>query len=119
MSSSLAGASVNSGAFDGVDAEEATEDAQRVFNLAILVSAVRCTLTYVIFPFVLPFAGLADLGPWIGVVVSVVAVVANVSSIRRMHRAQHRWRVPVTVVNIAMIGLVIALLFIDLFDLFG
>ena len=99
--------------------DEQEEDAQRVFSLAIVVSAVRCTLTYVIFPFVLPFAGLADLGAVIGIIVSVVAVVANVVSIRRMHKAQHKWRVPVTVINIAMIGLVVALLVIDLFDLFG
>ena len=99
--------------------DEQEEEAQRVFSLAIIVSAVRCTLTYVIFPFVLPFAGLADLGSVIGIVVSVVAIVANVVSIRRMHKAQHKWRVPVTVINIAMIGLVVALLVIDLFDLFG
>lgn len=100
-------------------AEAETEEAQRTFSLAIVVSAVRCTLTYVIFPFVLPFAGLADLGSVIGVVLSAVAIVANVVSIRRMHLAQHKWRVPVTAINIAMIGLVVALLVIDLFDLFG
>ena len=99
--------------------EEETEDAQRTFSLAILVSAVRCTLTYVIFPFVLPFAGLAGIGPVIGVIVSVIAVVANVSSIRRMHAAQHRWRVPVSIINVAMIILVITLLVIDVFDLVG
>lgn len=99
--------------------EEETEDAQRTFSAAIIVSAVRCTLTYVIFPFVLPFAGLAEIGPVIGVIVSVIAVVANVSSIRRMHAAQHRWRVPVSIINVAMIILVVTLLVIDVFDLVG
>jgi len=112
-----ADSATTNGAIAGADAE--TEDAQRTFSFAILVSAIRCTLTYVIFPFVLPFAGLAGLGPIIGVIVSVVAVVANVSSIRRMHAAQHRWRVPVSIINVAMIVLVIALLVIDLFDLLG
>lgn len=102
-----------------VDAVNDDEEAQRTFSLSILVSAVRCTLTYVIFPFVLPFAGLAEFGSVVGVVLSTVAIVANVSSIRRMHAAQHKWRVPVTVINIAMIGLVVTLLVLDLFNLFG
>ncbi len=93
---------------------EQTESAQRVFSFSILVSAIRCTLTYVVFPFLLPFVGLADFGPYIGVVVAVVAIVSNVISIRRMHRAQHPWRVPVTIINVAMIGLVTALLIDDI-----
>lgn len=101
------------------DIQDDEEEAQRTFSLSILVSAVRCTLTYVIFPFVLPFAGLAEFGAVIGVVLSVVAIVANVMSIRRMHAAEHKWRVPVTAVNIAMIILVVTLLVVDLFDLFG
>jgi len=95
------------------------EDAQRVFNFSIIVSAVRCTLTYVIFPFVAPFAGLADFGPVIGVVVGVIAIVANIVSIRRMGRAQHKWRVPVSIINLAMIGLVLYLVTDDLLELLG
>lgn len=95
------------------------EAAHRVFNFSIIASAVRCTLTYVVFPFVAPFAGLADLGPVIGVVVGVVAIVANVVSIRRMGRAKHKWRVPVSIVNLAMIGLVLYLVADDLLELLG
>ena len=98
-------------------AEAETADAERVFNASIIVSAIRCTLTYVIFPFVAPWIGLADVAPWLGLVVSVVAVVANVVSIRRMNRTQHRWRKPVTVINVAMIILVVALFADDLIDI--
>ncbi len=94
--------------------DEATESAQRIFSFAIIVSAIRCTLTYVVFPFLLPFAGLADFGPYIGVLLAVVAIVSNTVSIRRMHRAHHPWRVPVSMINVSMIVLVSVLLIDDI-----
>lgn len=93
------------------------ESAERVFSFAIVVSAIRCTLTYVVFPFVAPFAGFADWGPWIGVIVGVIAIASNVISIRRMWAADHRWKKPVSVVNVAMIGLVVALVADDAISL--
>jgi len=101
---------------------EETEDAERVFSFAIVVSAIRCTLTYVVFPFVLPWFGFADWdnngwGPSIGVIVGAIAIVSNVISIKRMWKADHHLRKPVTVVNLAMIGLVIALVADDLITL--
>lgn len=101
----------------GSDHEE--EAAHRVFNFSIIVSAVRCTLTYVVFPFLAPFVGLADVGPVIGLIVGVIAIVANIVSIRRMWSAEHKWRVPVSVINVAMIGLVLYLVADDLFELIG
>lgn len=95
------------------------EAAHRTFNFSIIVSAIRCTLTYVVFPFLAPFVGLADVGPVIGVIVGVIAIVANVVSIRRMWRAEHKWRVPVSVINVAMIGLVLYLVTDDLLELIG
>lgn len=94
--------------------EVAEDEAEKVFSTSIILSAIRCTLSYVIFPFVLPFAGLADFGAVIGVVLSVVAIAANVMSIRRMNASGHKWRKPVTLINVAMIGLVVALLIFDL-----
>jgi len=101
---------------------EETEDAQRVFSFAIVVSAIRCTLTYVVFPFVLPWFGFADWdnngwGPSIGVIVGAVAIASNVISIKRMWKADHHLRKPVTVINLAMIGLVVALVADDLMTL--
>lgn len=99
-----------------VDGDEA---AQRIFSTSIVVSAIRCTLTYVIFPFVAPFAGFADFGATIGVIIGTVAIVANIVSIRRMWNAEHRWRKPVTLINLAMIGLVLYLVIDDVRELLG
>lgn len=104
------------GAAESAVAEE--EAAQRTFSISIVVSAVRCLLTYVVLPFVTPFLGLASgVGPVLGIVIGVVAIVANVVSIRRFWRARHPWRKPVTVVHVGIIALVSVLIGIDVADL--
>lgn len=69
-------------------------DAQKAFQTSIAISAVRCTLMYLVFPFVLPAVGLAQgWGPAIGLVIGAVAVVSMYYSMRRFWRAEHpkRW----------------------------
>ncbi len=77
------------------DAPRSTRaDAQKAFQTSIAISAVRCTLMYLVFPFVLPAIGLTQgWGPAIGVVIGVVAVVSMYYSMRRFWRAEHpkRW----------------------------
>lgn len=92
--------------------------AQRVFSMAIMVSAVRCLLTYLVLPFAAPALGFATgVGPAVGLGVGAVAVVANVFSIRRFHRACHRWRWPYTAVASGVIGLLLVMMAVDLVDL--
>lgn len=78
-----------------VDGPKATaQEAQKAFQTSILVATVRCLLMYIFFPFVLPAIGVASgVGPWIGLTISIVAIVAIVMSIRRFWRADHskRW----------------------------
>ncbi len=94
--------------------------ATRAFNTSILVSAVRCTLTYVVFPWVLPIAGVTGgVGPWLGLVIGVVAIVCNVFSIRRFWASRHRWRWPITALNTAVIGLLVVLVTGDISELVG
>lgn len=63
------------------------------FQRSMLISAVRCTLTYVVFPFVLPAVGFATgVGPLLGIVIGVVAIVCDVFTIRRFFAVDHRWR---------------------------
>jgi hypothetical protein len=92
-----------------------TVAAERAFSKSILVSAVRCTLTYVLIPFVFPIIGFGTgVGPWIGVPIGIAAIVANVVSIRRFHRADHKWKWPMTAINIGIIGLLVVLVVSDL-----
>ncbi len=97
---------------------EAKADAQRAFNRSMIVSGIRCTLAYVVLPFVTPLIGLAPgVGPVLGIAIAVVAIIANVVSIRRFWRAQHPWRKPITVIHVAVIALMVVLIVYDLREL--
>ena len=88
--------------------------ATRAFNVSVLISGVRCTLAYVVLPFLLPVLGLAPgVGPILGVPIGVIAIAANAVSIRRFWRVRHPWRRPVTAVHIAVIALLVVMLVID------
>ena len=77
-----------------VDAPRATEaSARQLVETSLLISMARCLLTYVVLPFVLPVLGIAaGVTPFVGIVVGIVAIAANVASVRRFWRADHRYR---------------------------
>jgi hypothetical protein len=102
-----------------VDAPKATTaEAQKAFQTSILVATVRCTLMYVVFPFVLPAIGVASgVGPWIGLPISLVAIVAITMSIRRFWRADHSKRWHYTLLGTTVIGFLIFLVITDLIEL--
>ncbi|NNF55319.1 MAG: hypothetical protein HKN03_12875 [Acidimicrobiales bacterium] len=102
-------------------APEVTADAQaeRVFSKSIVISAIRCVLAYVIFPFAAPLVGFADVGPWVGVAISIVAIYFNAYSIKRFWAANHRWKYVMTTLNVGVIVLVTILFVIDVQTIFG
>jgi len=70
------------------------EGARKAFQTSLVVATFRCLLMYVVFPFVLPAVGLAKgVGPAIGLVINIAAMVCIVMSMRRFWRADHpkRW----------------------------
>lgn len=95
-------------------------EAERGFSVSMIISGVRCTLTYVILPFVTPLIGLAPgVGPALGLTLGSIAVAANVMSMRRFWRAQHPWRRPVTVIHVAVIAFLAVMMTNDLIELLG
>ncbi|GAA4262186.1 hypothetical protein [Dietzia aurantiaca] len=78
---------------DGLDPSAST-GAHRAFRTSVLVSAVRCLITYLLIPILVP---LLSLSGWvaapIGIVLCVIAVVNGVVSVRRFWVADHprRW----------------------------
>lgn len=90
----------------------ATEsDAQRIFSASILLSALRCLLTYIAFPVITPLIGAATgVAPVIGIPIAVVALTFDVLGIRRFFLAGHHLRWPVTVIYLAVMGMVSYLL---------
>ena len=70
------------------------EGARKAFQTSLIVATFRCLLMYIVFPFVLPAVGLAKgVGPAIGLVINIAAMVCIVMSMRRFWRADHpkRW----------------------------
>lgn len=91
------------------------QDLTRGFNVSILVSGIRCTLAYVVLPFLLPTLGLAPgVGPTLGLAIGTVAILANLWSLRRFVRSAHPWRRVAAAVHIGVIGLLAVLMIIDL-----
>jgi ABC-type iron transport system FetAB permease component len=92
--------------------------AYSAFQRSMLISAIRCTLTYVVFPFVLPAVGFATgVGPLVGVVIGVVAITCDVLSIRRFFAVDHRWRWHFSAIALSVIGLLSVLLVQDIVHL--
>ena len=96
------------------------QSAERLFSFAMVLSGLRCTLSYVILPFVIPALGLgamAKVGPDIGIPIGVVALFFDVKGIRRFWVAGHKWRWQTTFIYLAVIGLVTYLVVGDILKL--
>lgn len=91
---------------DRVD-RNAVFGARRATTTAIVVSAVRCTITYLLIPILVPFVGfLNTFGAPISLVLSSFAVVMSIRGVRRFWIADHRARWSYT----AFIGMMLVLL---------
>jgi hypothetical protein len=87
------------------------DSAHRLFSVSIVLSALRCLLTYIILPILTPLLGAAtSVGPEIGIPLAVVALVFDVRGIRRFWLADHRWRWQMTGIYTVVMAFVIALL---------
>jgi hypothetical protein len=86
------------------------DEARSAFQTSILISAGRCVLMYIFFPFVLPLIGVAKgVGPVIGLAIGMLAIVSITFSIRRFWRANHSKRWHYTIFGTVIIGFLIVL----------
>lgn len=92
----------------------------RTFQKSMMISAVRCTLTYVIFPFVLPGIGfLKGVGPAVGILIGSFALVCDTFTIRRFFVADHKWRWQFSAIAFAVMCLLVVLLVRDVSHVVG
>ncbi len=86
------------------------EEARSAFQTSIFISAARCVLMYIFFPFVLPLIGVAKgVGPVIGLIIGMLAIVSIVFSVRRFWRANHSKRWHYTIFGLVVIGFLVVL----------
>jgi len=92
--------------------QAASEDAaHRLFSTSMVLSAMRCLLTYIVLPVLAPLLGAAtSVGPAIGIPLAVVALVFDVRGVRRFWLADHRWRWYMTGLYVVVMAFVLALL---------
>jgi hypothetical protein len=94
------------------------KSAYDAFRRSMLISATRCTLTYVVFPFVLPAIHFATgVGPILGIIIGVVAMTCDVFTIRRFFAVDHKWRWQASTVAFSVICLLSVLLVQDVVHL--
>lgn len=68
--------------------------AQRALTAGLLLSAFRCTVQYVLLPFVLPWIGLAaSIPPWVTLALGGLALISLTRNVRYLWRLHHarRW----------------------------
>ena len=95
---------------DGPD-RRSTAGAHRAFRVSVMVSAVRCLITYVAIPILVPILSLSGwVAAPVGLALCALAVVNGVVSVRRFWRADHPQRWMYT----AFIGVVFVILAIAL-----
>lgn len=89
--------------------------ARRSTTTAMVLSGVRCTITYLLIPILAPFTGLLDMiGAPLSIALSSVAIVMGFSGVRRFWLADHRARWAYT----NFIGVVLVLLAVGIvFDI--
>lgn len=82
--------------------------AERLFGKSLLISTVRCLLTYVVLPLLKPVVDLSGgVGPALGLVIGTISAVAIVASMRRFWAADHRMRWGYTAVGGAILVLLV------------
>jgi len=87
--------------------KEAIFGARRSTRTALLISGIRCTITYLLIPFLAPLVGLlATFSVPITVALSVFAIAMGISGLRRFWIADHWARWSYTI----FIGVVLVLL---------
>ena len=104
-----------------VDAPLASEaSARQLVEKSLLISMARCLLTYIALPFLVPIMGIAaGVTPFVGIVLGSVAIAANVASVRRFWRAEHRYRWYYLGLASVIVTALVWLIVVDLTELFG
>jgi ABC-type iron transport system FetAB permease component len=94
--------------------------AQRALTFGLLLSALRCTVQYILLPFVLPWIGVAaSIPPWITLLLGGLALASLTRNVRYLWRLHHvrRWNY-LAVASVVATALVIFMV-VDLRAYFG
>ena len=112
----VAGAAPPAGARDGA----LPGPVERAFTFAILLSALRCTVQYVILPLVLPWVGVvAEVPAWVTLALTVLALASLIRSVRILWRMRHAQRWNYLLLAAVVLAALLLFVFVDLRHLRG
>ena len=98
--------------------EAELDSASKTFSTSMVISGIRCTLSYVVFPWLLPLLGVAGgITAGLGLPIGLVAIFFNVWSIRRFWKSNHNLKWIVAAINVSVIILLLILVAIDISEL--
>lgn len=73
--------------------QSSSQGAHRAFRIAVVVSAVRCLITYLMIPILVPILSLSGwVAAPIGIALCAVAVINGTVAVRRFWFSDHRYR---------------------------
>ena len=94
------------------------QSASKTFSTSMVISGIRCTLSYVVFPWLLPLAGVAGgVTAGLGLPIGLIAIFFNVLSIHRFWTSDHNLNWIIATINAGVIILLLILVVMDLADL--
>lgn len=89
--------------------------ARRSTTAAIVVSGIRCIITYLLIPVLAPVIGISDAASApVTIALSVLAIVMGVTGVRRFWMADHRARWAYTIFIAAIVALLAVGIVLDL-----
>jgi hypothetical protein len=92
-------------------------ETHRIFSASIFLSALRCLMSYIFLPVLLPAIGVArGVGPAIGIPIGILALTFDYLGIRRFWMARHRHRWAFTALYAVVGGMVFTLVVVDVID---
>lgn len=93
-------------------------DANNAFSKSIAISATRCLISYVLLPVLAPIIDLSGVtGPIVGIVLSLVSMVAIFFACRRFFAADHKWRWSYSMIAGGIFVLLLVQLGVDVYHL--
>ena len=93
---------------------------ERAFTFAILLSALRCTVQYVVLPFVLPWIGVVATVPaWVTLALTAVALASLIRSVRILWRMRHAQRWSYLALAFVVLAALVLFVFVDLRSMLG
>lgn len=95
-------------------------DAQNKLRSSIIISGIRCIITYLLVPIVTPILGfMGTVAAPVSIALSVIAIGFGYNSLRRFWLADHRLRWRYTIFIVVVWALLVVGIVMDVFRLIG